>query len=283
MGKIKKNKKIIILTLIMYLILFLVIVFKVQDAMFFAPWHDVKAYEELQKIDEFKEIKINNDEINLSGWFWNIQNKDEKAPLVIFFTGNAQNSSNVLYNYYSNNMREIFGKYNLMIIDYPGYGISKGKPSDTSMFLGSNYIFDYATKMDEVDKDNIVIMGYSIGTGVATYCASNNNANGLILIAPYDKAINLYNDTVNIFHGPLKILAKYEFDSIKYANNVKENTLIITSKADELINYKHSVNLSNYFANLDDIVILEDVRHADYLSQATVLNRITEFLNKSLK
>lgn len=105
----------------------------------------------------------------------NQKNKNEKAPLVIFFTGNAQNSSNTLYNYYlSETMKDVFGDYNLMIIDYPGYGMSKGKPSDDSMFIASKYIFEYATKMNEVDKDNIVIMGYSIGTGVASYCASTN-------------------------------------------------------------------------------------------------------------
>ena len=85
-------------------------------------------------------------------------------------------------------MKDVFSNYNLMLIDYPGYGISKGKPSDDSMFIASKYILEYATKMSDVDIDNIVIMGCSIGTGVASYCASENDASGLILVAPYDKA-----------------------------------------------------------------------------------------------
>ena len=68
-------------------------------------------------------------------------------------------------------------------------------------------------KSNEVDKDNIVIMGYSIGTGVASYCASTNEANGLILLAPYDNALSLYNDAIDIFHGLLKKITKYSFDS----------------------------------------------------------------------
>ena len=124
-----------------------------------------------------------------------------------------------------------------MIIDYPVYGMSKGKPSDDSMFIASDYIFKYATNMKEVDKDNIVIMGYSIGTGVASYCASKNEASGLILVAPYDKALSLYNDAIDSFHGSIQSLAKYSFDSATYAENVQEPTLIFTSKADEVINY----------------------------------------------
>lgn len=30
------------------------------------------SYKKLQEINEFKEIKIKNAEVNLSGWFWNI-------------------------------------------------------------------------------------------------------------------------------------------------------------------------------------------------------------------
>ncbi len=252
---------------------------KLQEYFFFHPWNDLTSYRKLQKLDEFQEIVIKNEEVNLSGWFWNIQNAKGPAPLVIFFTGNAQNSSNTMYYYYeSGKMKDVFGGYNLMIVDYPGYGMSKGKPSDDSMFVASNYVFEYAANMQEVDKDKIVIMGYSIGTGVATYCASKNAASGLILVAPYDKALSLYNDSVNSFYGPMESLAKYRFDSISYAKDVQEPTLIFTSKADEVINYKHSLNLAEKFPELKDVVILEGVDHNGYFSRKEVLEGIRGFL-----
>lgn len=288
MEKVQKNKKRKILYKIIIIIVILLILLigwsKIQDWLFFHPWNDIKSYNKLKQIEEFKEIEIKNEEVNLSGWFWNIQNKDEKQPLVIFFTGNAQNSSNTLYKYYSSNtMKKVFEKYNLMIVDYPGYGMSKGKPSDDSMFLASKYIFEYATKMDEVDKEKIVIMGYSIGTGVASYCASENTANGLILVAPYDKAISLYNDAIDSFHGPIQNLAKYSFDSATYAEKVEEPTLIITSRDDEVINYSHSLDLAGHFSELDDVIILDGIKHNGYFSQDLVLNSITEFLNKNIQ
>ena len=288
MGKnLKKQKRKIVYTIIVAIFILILLLIgwnKFQEYIFFHPWNDLASYKKLQKIDEFKEIEIKNNEVNLSGWFWNIQNKNENAPLVIFFTGNAQNSSNTLYNYYlSGTMKDIFGDYNLMIVDYPGYGMSEGKPSDDSMFTASNYIFEYATKMNEVDNDNIVIMGYSIGTGVASYCASKNEANGLILVAPYDKALSLYNDAIDSFHGPMENLARYSFDSATYAESVEEPTLIFTSKADEVINYRHSLDLAEHFSELDNVIILEGVNHNGYFSQTKVLNGITEFLNKVTK
>ena len=276
-----KKKIIYILIFIVSIVVLIIGWNKLQEYIFFHPWNDIISYKKLQEIDEFKEIKIKNDEVNLSGWFWNIGNKDGKNPLVIFFGGNAQNSSNTLYNYYqSGTMKNVFGNYNLMLIDYPGYGMSKGKPSDDSMFIASKYIFEYATKMSEVNIDNIVIMGYSIGTGVASYCASENDASGLILVAPYDKALSLYNDAIDSFHGSVASLAKYSFDSSTYAENVTEPTLIFTSKKDEVINYKHSLDLAGHFSELDDVVILENVNHNGYFSQTEVLNTITDFLNK---
>lgn len=276
-----KKKIIYVLIFIVSIIVLIIGWNKLQEYIFFHPWNDMISYKKLQEIDEFKEIKIKNDEVNLSGWFWNIGNKDGKNPLVIFFGGNAQNSSNTLYNYYQfGTMKNVFGNYNLMLIDYPGYGMSKGKPSDDSMFIASKYIFEYATKMSEVNIDNIVIMGYSIGTGVASYCASENDASGLILVAPYDKALSLYNDAIDSFHGSVASLAKYSFDSSTYAENVTEPTLIFTSKKDEVINYKHSLDLAGHFSKLDDVVILENVNHNGYFSQTEVLNTITDFLNK---
>ncbi len=276
-----KNKLIYRIVIIIAIIIVGLIAWnKFQEYIFFHPWHDSLAYKKLQKIDEFKEINIKNDEVDLSGWLWNIQGK--KAPLVIYFVGNAENSSNTLYNYYlTETAKNLFGDYNLMIVDYPGYGMSKGKPSDSSMFRASEYVFDYATEMEEVDSNNIVIMGYSIGTGIATYCASRNNASGLILVAPYDKGLSLYNDAIDSFHGSIKSLARYNFDAVTYAEKVKAPTLIFTSKGDTVIDYSHSLDLAGHFPELDDVVILDDANHNDYFSRIQVVYGITEFLDEA--
>ena len=93
-----------------------------------------------------------------------------------------------------------------MIIDYPGYGLSDGKPSDKTMFDSALKVYDYANQLDCVDEDNIVVLGYSIGTGVATQVASQRNVNGLILVAPYDEALSLYNVKHNDYFSQEDVL-----------------------------------------------------------------------------
>lgn len=201
---------------------------------------------------------------------------------MIFFGGNSQNSSNTCINFLKNDTYKYFEGYNLMIIDYPGYGLSEGNPSDKTMFEAGLKIYDYAHTLNCVYTNNIVVLGYSIGTGVATYVASQRDVNGLILVAPYDEALSLYNDTCNIFHGPLKLLAKYKFKSISYAPEVKVAPLIFTSYADEVIDYNFTLNLVTYFNKVEQTIVLEDVTHNGYFSQEVVLNGIYDYLQERL-
>lgn len=264
------------------LIIFSITILLVQPSLFFFPWHDENSYSMLLKERDFEEIEINNNGKMLSGWLKH-NTYENQAPLLIFFGGNAQNSSNTCANFLNNNVFRYFEGYNIMIIDYPGYGLSDGKPSDKTMFEAALKIYDYASKLEYVDINNIIVLGYSIGTGVATYVASERNVNGLILVAPYDQALSLYNDNINIFYGPLKLLARYKFDSIQYAKNVMVLPLIITSYDDEVINYKFSLNLSKYFKDTEQLVVLDNnVKHNDYFLQERVLEEIAKYLQKRL-
>jgi predicted alpha/beta hydrolase family esterase len=254
----------------------------VQPDLFFHPWHDEDSYNQLLGEECFEEIRISNDGELIHGWI-KYNTEQPKAPLLIFFGGNAQNSSNTCLSFFYNDKYKYFEGYNLMIIDYPGYGLSEGSPSDKTMFKTGLKIYDYASSLDCVDKDKIVILGYSIGTGVATYVSSQRSVNGLILLAPYDEALSLYNDNVNIFHGPVRLLARYKFKSIDYAKDVTVSPLIITSYDDEVISYKHSVNLAEYFENVDNLHILNNkVKHNDYFSQQEVLINIYDYLQNRL-
>ena len=281
---IKKKKLLIIfLIIILILITFIISLFYIQPYVFFLPWHDEKSYTQLLNEESFEEIRIDNNGKLLDGWI-KYNTKQQQAPLLIFFGGNAQNSSNTCLNFLDTDKYEYFQGYNFMIVDYPRYGLSDGTPSDKTMFDSALKVYDYATNLECVDKNNTAVLGYSIGTGVATYVASQRNVNGLILIAPYDQALSLYNDNLNILYGPLKLLTRYKFDSIYYAQSVSVSPLIITSYDDEVINYRFSLNLAGYFNSVDDIVILDDgIKHNDYFLQEDVLKGIYNYLQEKIR
>ena len=254
-----------------------------QKYIFFHPWNDVSSYEQLKNISNFEEVNIVNDGKNLNWWMYYNNPKWEKSPLVIYFGGNAQNSSNTVSHFLNQWIFDYFEWYNVLMMDYPGYGYSEWKIGEKAMFNAALAIYEWATSQPDIDENNIIIMGYSIWTWVATYCASKNNVKWLILIAPYDRALSLYNNAINIFHWPVKLLAKYKFDSLSYSENVDIKVQVITSYDDEVISYKFSQNLSDNFKNHKDIIILDsNVSHNDYFSQRIVLDTIKEYLSERL-
>ncbi len=282
---IKKHPDLLICTLIITAFLIFVIVsfLILQRKMFFKPTKDEESYSKLKENEEFEEVNINSNGQKLTGWMKYDSNKNEKKPLIIYFPGNTMNASTTCYAYYTKNIFEYFKGYNILIMDYPGYGHSEGTPSDKSFFKTALNTYDYATSLECVDTNNIIIMGYSIGTGVATYLCSERNVNGLILVAPYDNALSLYNDNLNIFHGILKHVTRYKFTSDVYAKKVKVSPLIITSYDDEIINYRHSIDLSNCFAEIEDFIILDEgIKHSHYFLNTKVLNSIEEYLKNRI-
>ena len=272
------NMVVFIIAIIMIVISFLYGFYIAQEEAFFIPNHDEDAYIILKQNDEFEEVHITSDGLDLYGWVRPI-NKEEKKPLLIMYLGNAQSSSNFLANGY---FLDYIDDYHLLIVDYPKYGLSKGSLTEKELFKSVLGIYDYGKTLEYVDENNICVLGYSIGTGMATYVASQRNVNGLILLAPYENALNLYNDNINVFYGPLRNITRYKLESDKYAKSVKAKPLIIATKSDEVINYKHAEDLSKSFNELEKFLLLENPSHGGLIKEKEVWVEIQNYLQETL-
>ena len=294
--KKKRNWKQIIFVAVAVTLILLFAFYKIQKEIFFYPWHDQKAYEKLLSTESFEPVKVyynrttsasssasldfSTEEIVLSGWVKFNKPKEEKSPLIIFFGGNASNSSSSMMSF---NTSGFFSTYvpecNFMCVDYPGYGLSTGEPSDDTMFEAGRQTYDFAKLQPYVDPDRIIILGYSIGTGIATHVASYSKAPGLVLVAPYDSGNSLYNGQINSFYGPIKSLQRYSFNSSKDAETVVCSPLIVTSRDDEVIDYHLSLNLGNYFKLEPEYFVTENVTHNYYFSNSSVNQHIAEYIS----
>lgn len=255
------------------------LVFFTQHIMLFYPYNDARAHAILTERAEFEEITIAyGHNQSVSGWMKLNVDTDDPAPLLIFFGGNAMNSSETAIWYLDGRIYQYYEGFNWLMIDYPGYGLSTGRPSDRSMFEAALASFDYMVKRADIDESNIVVMGHSIGSGVATHLAAQRDVNGLILLAAYDRGINLYNSILNIFHGPLTGLVRYPFDAAYYAKQVNVKPLIIASRDDEIINYRLTKNLASYFDEGYKLILLENIGHNFILTDPDTLVEVQTFL-----
>jgi len=74
---------------------------------------------------------------------------------------------------------------NALIIEFPGYGIYKGKPSSKQICKDALIAFDYLVNEVSFRPEDIFIIGRSIGTGPATFCANKRQPGMLILISAF--------------------------------------------------------------------------------------------------
>ena len=207
------------------------------------------------------------------GWM----KKGYSRRTIVYFGGNNEMCSKAFTSKSRNGFLNRIGDTNFIMLDYPGFGDNPGKPSKKKIFKMADTLMKHVMKTESLN-GSVYVMGYSLGTGVATYEAARNKVDGLILIAPYDNMANAMNEYVNIFHGPMKLLVKNKFKSDKYARHVSCKALVFASKGDKTIPYRRAVRLQKFFKN-KEFHLLESEGHSKILKQAWAQDRIVRFIN----
>ena len=92
---------------------------------------------------------------------------------------------------------------------------------------------------------NIILIGRSLGSGVAVHLASERSVQRLILVTPFDSAEELASRQFTYF--PVHWLLQDKFESWKYAGLINIPTLILQAERDEIIPAESTINLLNHF------------------------------------
>ena len=174
------------------------------------------------------------------------QHKDiQPEGLVIYFHGNAGclDGWGDVYRYFWS-----YG-YDTFIIDYRGYGKSTGTiKSEEQLFDDAQHVYLYIQqKFGDRYKNNIVIYGRSIGTGIASRLAQKFPPKLLILETPYYNLPSLVQD---IYPFVPKFLVRFHLANHKYIQKTTYPVHIFHGTSDEIIPYKHGIKLSRLSQNI---------------------------------
>jgi len=192
------------------------------------------------------------DGTKLHGWFAK-NGKSAKHQTVIYFGGNGDELS------YMVEMADKFAGWSIIFVNYRGYGSSEGKPSEENLCGDALAIYDYLANRNDVDDKKIVVMGRSLGTGVATYVAANRGIAGVILVSPYDKLSSPAKDAYPFL--PVEMLLKYKFDSISRASSIKTPLLMLIGTEDTMILPQYSKKLAEKWGGQ---VLMQEIKGADH-------------------
>jgi len=200
------------------------------------------------------EITFNHDGVSLHGWFVN-RGISADSPLIIYYGGNAEEVSGNLLD------MERFPPASFLFINYRRYGKSQGKPTEKNLVKDALFIFDEMVNQHGIDPGHIVLMGRSLGSGVAVQVASQRKIKGLILVTAFDSLVNVAKSHYPFF--PVGWAVKHRFDSMKYASEIKIPALALLGTSDRVIPNKHSEALIKAWEGPIESIKVQGADHND--------------------
>ncbi|MBP9925232.1 MAG: alpha/beta hydrolase [Cyclobacteriaceae bacterium] len=165
--------------------------------------------------------------------------------LILYFHGNADNLQR--WGNYAIDFTQL--GYDILMIDYRGYGKSSGKPTEAILYNDAQVVSDWAK--ENIDYTNLIIYGRSLGTAVATNLASTVNPDLLILETPFDK-IN------SVLYG---FTSTYTFSNAHHIKEVTCPIVIIQGTQDWVVPMYSAERLKPFLKKDDHFVAIEGGSH----------------------
>lgn len=148
-------------------------------------------------------------------------------------------------------------QYDVFLLDYRGYGKSGGRISSQAQLL-SDVQAAYRQLVTEYPENQIVILGYSVGTGPATWLAARQHPKLLILQAPYYSMRDLATRLYPFVPG---FLVRYPLPTNELIGQVSAPIVLFHGDQDEVIYYESSLKLKALLKPTDKLVVLPGVGH----------------------
>jgi hypothetical protein len=174
--------------------------------------------------------------------------------LIIGFAGNAWNSQDA-----ATYLHKVYPDADVIQFHYRGYRPSTGEPSAKALMDDALRIHDFAVA--KVRPERTVAVGFSIGSGVAAYLASQRKLGGIILVTPFDSLKAVAGDHYPWL--PVSALFGHELDSAGYLAGADVRAAIIAAGEDRLIRKPRTEALARKLRRLSYNRTIEGAGHND--------------------
>jgi fermentation-respiration switch protein FrsA (DUF1100 family) len=130
--------------------------------------------------------------------------------------------------------------FNVLEIDYRGFGPTPGRPSEAGMNEDSEAAYQELLRRG-VPPNRIILLGHSLGSGPAVLLATRHKAAALVLFGAFtsvpDAAAERYP------YLPVRLAIAVQFNSLARIGDVHMPVLITHTRGDTLIPYSHALKL----------------------------------------
>lgn len=172
----------------------------------------------------------------LEGWFM----ERKGAPLLVFCAGRGRDAGSYLQAVDSYPVAKL-------LVNYRGFGTSTGRPSEKAVVDDMIHVVETVLKESGRSWGQVILVGNSLGTGVATHIAARRQAERLILCVPFESfgscAARFAPECV------VSLLFGETFRSDLYASQIKTPVLILAATHDREVPVEQARRLSKMFEN----------------------------------
>jgi alpha-beta hydrolase superfamily lysophospholipase len=222
---------------------------------------------------KFKEYFIEVEEgVRLNALLFKAETLKDSRGLIFYLHGNAGALNS--WGYAADEFLQ--EGYDVFILDYRGYGKSEGKiTSQKQLFQDVEQLYLEIQKLYKGQE--IIIAGFSIGSGPATWLASRYQPDMLILMAPFYNMTELAN---HYFPFLPSFILRYPFNNNKLIQKIEAPVVLIHGKEDEIIPYESSLKLKEHLKSEVHLFGLERVGHNNISGSTEFKNVVRELLSQ---
>jgi fermentation-respiration switch protein FrsA (DUF1100 family) len=256
------------------------------NSVFFHPTKEAVINPEQLGI-KYRAIEINDgDGPALYGWF--MPANAEALGTILHLHGNAENISTHLASVYWLPSRS----YNVLTIDYRGYGNSEGEASMHGVHADALRAVNYLrTQLPEANKP-LILYGQSLGASIALYTASLPETKGLfkavIAESPFSSYRGIAREKLELFwltyilRYPLAATISSTYDPIKIIDKISPTPLLLVHAAeDEIVSLQNSQDLFDKAKEPKALWIINGSSHIQIFKDLQNRNKLIEFLKQS--
>lgn len=197
-------------------------------------------------------------------------NADSAKGLVMYLHGNrgANRTSADKYTLFLDN------GYDMIYPDYRIYGKSRGDMDNEKDLVGDiKYVFERLA--EEYGEENIAIVGYSLGSGVAAQVAKDYDPKMLIMWTPFYSLIDVKNSQFPFLPD---FLIQYQLRTGLALQQIEEPVHIFYAGADEVLPVERSLKLTKYLKEGDTYKVIEGQRHGWIYRNLELVEGLRELL-----
>jgi hypothetical protein len=183
-----------------------------------------------------------------------VSTREQEGPrALVYFGGNAEDVSMSVPA-----LGRSFPGHAVYALHYRGYGGSAGEPTETALFADALALFDRV----HASHPRVVVMGRSLGSGVAVHVAGARPAERLVLVTPYDSIVQVAGAHFPAF--PVGLIVRDRFDSAAVAPTLRMPTTIVVAERDQVIPMASSQRLRDAFApGIATFTVIAGANHDD--------------------